>query len=112
MGMLDFQAVQWSKGIRDVQYFLINSLDPALLADHEGSLVDFYVDALERQGVLLDRDEAFFQYRAFSFQTLSTAVVALGLGPLTERNATVDTVLHRSVAAAERLEFAALLDAL
>jgi hypothetical protein len=112
MGMLDFQAVQWSKGIRDVQYFLINSLDPALLADHEGSLVDFYVDALERQGVLLDRDEAFFQYRAFSFQTLSTAVVALGLGPLTERNATVDTVLRRSVAAAERLEFAALLEAL
>jgi hypothetical protein len=112
MGMLDFQAVQWSKGIRDVQYFLINSLEPELLADHERSLVDFYSEALERQGVSLDRDEAFFQYRAFSFQTLSTAVVALGLGPLTERNATVDAVLQRSVAAAERLEFAALLDAL
>ena len=32
MGMLDFQAVHWSKGMRDVQYFLINSLAPDVLA--------------------------------------------------------------------------------
>ncbi len=112
MGMLDFQAVQWSKGIRDVQYFLINSLEPDLLAAHERSLVDEYLDALAEGGVVLDRDEAFLQYRAFSFQTLSTAVVAMGLGSLTERDATVDTILRRSVAAAERLEFAGLLDSL
>ena len=34
MGMLDFQAVHWSKGVRDVQYFLINSLAPDVLAQH------------------------------------------------------------------------------
>ena len=112
MGMLDFQAVQWSKGIRDVQYFLINSMEPELLAAHEGALIDHYIDALADHGVVLDPAEARSQYRAFSFQTLTTAVVAFGLGSLTERSATLDAVLSRSVAATRRLEFGAWLDSL
>jgi Ser/Thr protein kinase RdoA (MazF antagonist) len=35
MGMLDFQAAQWGKGIRDVQYLLINSVSAETLAQHE-----------------------------------------------------------------------------
>ena len=112
LGMLDFQAVQWSKGIRDVQYFLINSLDPELLAAHESALVDHYIDALAAHGVVLDPAETRNQYRAFSFQTLTTAVVAFGLGSLTERSATLDAVLDRSVAATRRLEFGTWLDSL
>jgi aminoglycoside/choline kinase family phosphotransferase len=112
MGMLDFQAVQWSKGIRDVQYFLIHSLDPELLGAHERSLVDHYVEACEARGVTLDRNQTFEHYRAFSFQTLSTAFVALGLGSLTERNTTVGTVLDRSIAAARRLDLPGFLGSL
>ena len=37
MGLIDFQGMHWCKGIRDVQYFLINSLEPDLLAAHEGA---------------------------------------------------------------------------
>ena len=48
MGMLDFQAVHWSKGIRDVQYFLIHSLEPELLAEHEDALIDHYLAELAR----------------------------------------------------------------
>ncbi|MBY0399980.1 hypothetical protein K2X89_06765 [Myxococcota bacterium] len=35
--MLDLQAVHGSKGIRDVQYFLIHSLEPELLAECRGN---------------------------------------------------------------------------
>ena len=83
MGMIDFQGMQWCHGIRDVQYFLINSLDEDLLAEHEWDLVDRYVAALARHGIVLDRAEAQERYRAYSFQTLMVAVVSLGLGSLT-----------------------------
>jgi hypothetical protein len=55
--MLDFQAVHWSKGIRDVQYFLIHSLEPALLALHEDALIDHYHTELAERGVALDPEQ-------------------------------------------------------
>jgi hypothetical protein len=112
MGMLDFQAVHWSKGIRDVQYFLIHSLEPDVLAAHEDDLIDHYLAEVARFGVVLDREETREQYRAFSFQTLMVGVVAVGLGGLTEREETVRTVLRREVAAIRRLRFGDWLDGL
>lgn len=106
MGLLDFQGVHWGQGIRDVQYHLIDSLEPEQLAGCEAALVDDYLAVLARHGVTLDRGRAWQQYRALSFQTLMVAVVSLGLGSLTERAETVRTVLRRSVAAMERLSFA------
>jgi hypothetical protein len=61
MGMLDWQAVQWAKGIRDVQYFLINSLREEMLAAHERELIEHYVAELERHGVTLPYEEAWEQ---------------------------------------------------
>ncbi len=105
IGMLDFQGMYWCKGIRDVQYFLINSLEPGLLARHEGELIDHYVAELAAQGVALDPQAARDQYRSFSFQTLMVAVTSIGLGSLTERAETLRTVLRRGVAAVDRLGF-------
>ncbi len=112
IGMLDFQGMHWCHGIRDVQYFLINSLEPPLLAEHEESLIDGYVAALARRGVDLDRREAGRLYTAFSFQTLMVAVTSFGLGSLTERDDTLRTVLRRSVAGVDRRDFAGFLDGL
>ena len=58
MGLLDFQAVHWSKGMRDVQYFLIDSLAPDVLARHESRLIDHYVAELARRGIALDPELA------------------------------------------------------
>jgi len=104
-GMLDFQAVHWSKGMRDVQYFMINSLEPDTLAAHERDLIAVYCDELAECGIELGLDDAFQQYRAFSFQTLLVGVVPLGLGNLTEKNSTVLATTRRSAAAVERLGF-------
>lgn len=112
MGLLDFQGVHWGQGVRDVQYHLIDSVEPELLATCERALLDDYVAALARHGVALDGARAWEQYRALSFQTLVVAFVSLGLGSLTERAETVRTVLRRSVAAMERLSFGDWLAAL
>jgi aminoglycoside phosphotransferase (APT) family kinase protein len=103
MGLLDFQGLHFGQGIRDVQYHLIDSIEPAQLAACEDALVSDYLAALARHGVSLDAGLARAQYRALSLQTLVVALVSLGLGGLTEREDTVRTVLHRSVAAIERL---------
>ncbi len=105
MGLIDFQGLQWCQGIRDVQYHLINSLEPEVLAKHEEELIDHYIAELARHGVELDTEVAREQYRALSFQTLMVAVVSIGLGGLTERDDTVRTILRRSVAAIDRLGF-------
>ena len=110
MGMIDFQGTQWCKGIRDVQYHLINSLEPDVLAGHEDALIEFYVEELARHGVNLDPVDAREQYRALSFQTLMVAVTSIGLGSLTERDETVRALLRRSVAAIDRLGFGEWLD--
>jgi len=106
MGMLDWQAVQWAKGIRDVQYFLINSLREDVLAAHERELIEYYVAELERHGVTLPYEEAWEQYRAYSFQTLMTSVVSLGTASMTDMDEVLQTILSRSVAAVRRVGFA------
>lgn len=111
-GLIDFQATHWSKGMRDVQYFLINSLEPDVLIENENYLIGVYCDELAQRGITLTREEAFEQYRAFSFQTLLVGVVPLGLGNLTERNATVQAITRRSAAAVERLQFREWLEGL
>jgi hypothetical protein len=112
MGMLDFQGAQWCHGLRDVQYFLIDSLEPSRLAACEDELIGAYVEALAAQGVALDMAEARERYRALVLQTLMVAVVSLGLGALPERAETLRTVLARAVAASERLELAHWLERL
>ncbi len=112
IGMIDFQGMHWCHGIRDVQYFLINSLEPEVLAKHEDELIDVYVSALAAHGIHLDPEEARTQYCAFSFQTLMVAVTSMGLGSLTERDETLRIVLRRSVAAIDRLQFDDWLDRL
>ncbi len=105
VGLIDFQAVHWSKGIRDVQYFLINSMDPEVLAPIEDELIRYYCNERSELGVELPLAEARRQYCAFSYQTLMVGVVPLGLGSLTERDATVRTIARRGALALERLGF-------
>lgn len=91
--------------MRDVQYFLINSLESELLASAEDDLIRFYCEQLAELGVSLSFADAHAQYRAFTYQTLMVGLVPLGLGALTERETTVRTFARRSALAVERLGF-------
>lgn len=106
MGMLDFQAVHWGKGIRDVQYFLIDSLPADVLAEHEQDLIRYYTQRLAAYGVTLSVEEAWQQYRGFTFHALMTMVVSIGLAAMNEeQDALMAEILKRAVAAVQRADY-------
>ena len=109
-GMIDFQGAHWGRGVRDVVYLLVNSMQVDVLARHERELVAHYCDERATAGAPLDLDAAWQEYRAFSFQVLMTAVVSLGLGSFDDSDDVVDAMLERSVAAVRRLDFGSWLD--
>jgi hypothetical protein len=111
LGMLDFQGAHWGRGLRDVVYLLVNSMSPDLLARHEGSLVEHYVEERARLRAPIDVEAAFEEYRGFSFQVLMTAVVSLGLGSFTDSEAVMRAMLERSVTAVRRLRWSEWLEA-
>jgi hypothetical protein len=105
IGMLDFQGAHFGAGLRDVQYFLVNSMTVPELAVCERDLVRHYVEIVSDLAAPIPFEEAWEQYRAFSFQTLMTAVVSLGLGSFTDSDEVVRVMLERSTAAVRRLDF-------
>ena len=111
MGMLDWQAVHWGKGVRDVQYFLIDSLPLDILQEHEQDLLQYYVNRLAAYGVELAVEEAWQQYRGFTFHTLMTIVVSIGFGAMSkQQNQLMAEILKRAVAAQQRADYPAWLD--
>ena len=111
MGMLDWQATHWGKGIRDVQYFLIDSLPADILADHERELVDYYVERRGVHGTAIDAQQTWQEYRSFTFHTLMTIIVSIGFGALNkEQDTLMAEILSRSVAAVQRVDYAGWLE--
>jgi len=110
MGMLDWQAAHWGKGIRDVQYFLTDSLPIETLAAHERELVEYYVQRRAHYGAAVDPQQTWQEYRSFSFHSLMTIIVSIGYGALNaQQDALMAEVLRRTVAAAQRLDYAGWL---
>jgi hypothetical protein len=111
MGMLDFQAVHWGNGIRDVQYFLIDSLPANILAEHERDLIQYYVERRGVHGTAIDFETSWQEYRSFTFHTWMTIVVSIGLAAMNEeQDALMAEILMRSVAAIERVDFSQWLN--
>ncbi len=110
MGMLDWQAAHWGKGIRDVQYFLTDSLPAATLASHERDLVAYYVKRRGHYGTAIDLEQTWQEYRGFTFHSLMTIIVSIGFGALNrEQDTLMAEFLRRNVAAAQRLDYAGWL---
>jgi hypothetical protein len=111
MGMLDWQAAHWGKGIRDVEYFLVDALPADVLAEHERELVDYYVQRRAHHGAAIDPEQTWQEYRGFTYHTLMTIVVSIGFGALNEeQDALMAEILDRSVAAVQRVDYAGWLD--
>lgn len=65
-GLIDWQVVQQGVWALDVSYHLATVLNSDDLADHEGALLDHYLDRLAARGVTPpDRDRAWWMYRAY-----------------------------------------------
>lgn len=83
--VVDWQTVALGAGPSDLAYLLGASLLPEVRREHEGALVDRYVDALHAQGVTVARETVWTQYRRYAFGGLIMAIVAQALVRRTDR---------------------------
>jgi len=110
MGMLDWQAAHWGRGMRDVTYFLLDSLPADVLAAREREWVDYYAERRAHHGAAIDPARAWQEYRSFTFHAWMTIVVSIGFGALNaEQDALMAEVLKRCVAAVQRVDYAGWL---
>ena len=83
--VVDWQTVGLGAGPTDLAYLLGASLLPEVRRVHEAALVDRYVAGLAAQGVAVDRDDVWTQYRRYAFGGLIMAIVAQALVRRTDR---------------------------
>ena len=74
-GLLDWQVTQYGQGMRDIAYFLVNSLETPLRLEHQERLVRHYLALLGAAGIELRFDTAWRQYRLQSVYAWIAGVV-------------------------------------
>jgi hypothetical protein len=76
VGFFDWQVVQRGQGMRDVTYFLVQSLPTELRRSCERELIGLYLATLAEHGVTgLDPDEAWAQHRLHALYAWIAALV-------------------------------------
>lgn len=108
-GFFDWQVVQVGPGLRDVSYFLVNSLDTELRRACERDLLELYLSTLAEGGVRgLELADAWEQHRVFALYTWIAVSVTAATAGLQERR-----IVRRAVArTGSALRDLASLDAL
>ena len=80
VGFYDWAIATSLPGMRDVSYFLCNSLPTDVRREHQEALINRYRAGLARRGITLDEKTAFDQYRLFVVYSWggSTTTAAMG----------------------------------
>jgi hypothetical protein len=104
VGFLDWQVVQRGQGLRDVTYFLTNSLSVETRRAHGEELIRVYLTALAEAGAPpVPFSVAWEQHRLHALYTWISCVVTAAAATL-QREAIVRTGLERSSAAVVELD--------
>lgn len=76
-GLLDWQVLGYEQGMRDITYFIINSLPTEVRLQHQDELIERYVKNLNDAGIDFSIDTARKQYlQHASYVWISAAVTA------------------------------------
>lgn len=104
VGFLDWQVAQCGQGMRDVGYFLANSLATGARREHDEALIRVYLAALTEAGVPpVPFSVAWEQYRLHALYAWIAAVVTAAAATL-QSEAIVRAGLERSSAAVVDLD--------
>jgi hypothetical protein len=102
--LFDWQVVRRGQGMRDVSYFMIQSLTTEMRRSHETDLIRSYLNSLESGGVeQLDFDTAWFQHRTHALYAW-IAVLVTAAAATFQREDVVRASLERCAAAVEDLD--------
>lgn len=85
VAILDWQTACTGVAVSDLSYFVGSALLQEVRQDHERDVVNEYVSVMHAYGIDLSKEEAWRQYRLFSFGGFVMAIVASMLVEQTER---------------------------
>jgi len=105
VGFFDWQVCAYAPGMRDVSYFLSNSLPTALRAEHERRLIERYLAALDAGGTRPPSfDTAWRQHRLFALYSWIAAAFTAAAGSSLQPREIGEAGLRRATQAAIELE--------
>ena len=107
--LIDWAMVSAAPGLRDVAYFIGNSVPPEVRRDHEQELLRRYLAALAERGVEIPYDEAWDRYRLQMVTGWIAAVATAGMGDALQPIEIGMRATERSNIAIEDLEVIPLL---
>ncbi|MFM8645828.1 MAG: hypothetical protein ACKODN_11650, partial [Actinomycetota bacterium] len=84
-GVVDFQTVPHACGAQDLAYFIGAGLTTDVRREHERALVQRWVEGLRGYSVAITPDDAWLEYRKFTFAGFVMAVVASMIVKQTDR---------------------------
>ena len=111
-GFFDWGMVWRATGVRDVAYVLGNSTRVEVRRAHERDWLRHYVDVLASQGVELDFDQAWEQYRLLVIYAWSSATSTATMGSRWQTIEVGHGGMARATAAVEDLESVPLLESM
>jgi len=112
VGFFDWQVVQAGPGLRDVSYFLLNSVDTELRRVHERALLEHYLGVLAENGVAApDVAAAWEEHRLFALYAWIAISVTAATAGLQDRKI-VERAIERVGHAVEDLDSLTALEAL
>ncbi len=85
VAILDWQTASEGVAISDLSYFVGSALLPEVRVEREREVVNHYVSVINTYGAEITEEEAWRQYRLFSFGGFVMAIVASMLVEQTER---------------------------
>jgi hypothetical protein len=104
-GFFDWQVCARAPGMRDVSYFMCNSLPEKLRREHERALIERYLEALRGQGIAAPSLEtAWRQHRLFALYTWISAAFTIAGGEGMQPMEVGLAAVRRATAAAIDLE--------
>ena len=111
-GLLDWAVVGHGVGMRDVAYFIGNSVTTEFRQQHEHRLIQRYCDRLTAAGVPATVDETWDQYRLHMVSPWIAAVVTASYGAALQSTAVGHRAVQRSDRSLADLGTIALLESL
>jgi aminoglycoside phosphotransferase (APT) family kinase protein len=109
-GFYDWAVAGRAPGVRDVAYFLCNSLPVPTRRAEEDAMLDRYLAGLAGRGVTLDKDTADEQYRLFSVYSWIAAASTAAMGSQWQPIEVCRAALVSTTQAIEDLDAVGLLE--
>jgi hypothetical protein len=109
-GFLDWAVLCRAAGMRDVAYTLCNSVPADVREPIERELVDRYCELLGSEGVDLDPETAWDQYRLFAVYSWVAATSTAGMGSKWQPISVGLSATRRATAACAHIDSAGLLE--